>query len=274
VLNSTQFVADFAAGAAAGVTVQGFVVYADEIVKDIVSAVSTQNSTQLLPDTSQVTSPALDLFDEVYEDAVPRDILDHLITLGDNATIPNQWEWGVTGLRQLYYRVAGAVAQTWYVDVSGIQVQRSLEQLANSVYAVYQDASGRTLRGAVSTDSASVTRFGITRVTPAAASTTSLTQANVLRDATLADDADPPPRFGLTFSAVYNSVGGRVPLWMPRAGDTIVIRNLPPTISVNIDQIRSFRIARTSCDLIARTLTIEPLVPLPSVQALIAAKQK
>jgi len=270
VLNSTQFVADFAAGEGIGITVQSFVVYADEIVKDLVSSASTLNSTQLLPDTSQVTSPALDLFDESYEDQAPSAILDRLIGLGDNATIPNQWEWGVTGLRQLYYRVAGAAAQTWYVDVTALEVQRSLNQLFNSAYAVYQDASGRTLRGAVSTDAASVTQRAITRTQAVTVQTTSLTQANVQRDASLNDSADPPPRFGLTFAAVYNSVGGRVPLWMPRAGDTIVIRNLPPTVSVAIDQIRSFRIARTSCDLIARTLTVEPLTPLPSVQALLA----
>jgi hypothetical protein len=270
VLNSTQFVADFAAGEAIGVVVQGFVVYADEIVRELISVTSTQNSTQLLPDTSQVASPALDLLDESYEDAIPATILDHLITFGDNATIPNQWEWGVTGLRTLYYRVQGATAQTWYVDVTSLTVQRSLNQLFNSVYAVYRDATNRTLRGAVSTNAASVARFGITRTLPVTASTTSLVQANVLRDATLADDADPPPRFGLTFAAIYNSVGGRVPLWLPRAGDTIVIRNLPPTVSVSIDQIRSFRIARTTCDLIARTLTIEPETPLPSVQALLA----
>lgn len=259
----------FTAGAG-GVAVRAMVIYADEIVKDIVSAVSTLNSTQLLTDTTQVTSPSLDLLDQVYEDAIPAAVLDHLITLGDNAAIPNQWEWGVTGLRVLYFRVAGAAAQTWYVDVTGITVQRTLSTLANSVYAVYQDASNRTLRGPASSDSASISQFALTRTQAVTATTTSQTQANVLRDATLADDSDPAPRFSITFSAVYNAVGGRVPLWMPRAGDTLVIRNLPPTISVDIDQIRTFRIARTTCDLVARTLTIEPLTPLPSVQALLA----
>jgi len=268
--SSTQFNATFTFNYVINETIQAHVIYADEIVKDLVSVTSAQNSTQLLPDTSQVTSPALDLFDELYEDAIPSDILDHLIALGDNATIPNQWEWGVTGQRQLYYRVAGAASQTWYVDVTALTVQRSLNQLFNSAYAVYADASGRTLRGPVATDADSVLQRAITRRRAVSARTTSLTQANVQRDASLDDSADPPPRFGLTFAAVYNSVGGRVPLWLPRAGDTIVIRNLPPTISVNIDQIRSFRIARSSCDLIARTLTIEPEVPLPSVQALLA----
>jgi hypothetical protein len=269
-VTGSTFTATFVKTHAAGHAIQACQVYADEIVDDLVSVTAALNSTQLQTDTSQVTSPGVDLQNEVYEDQPPAAILDYLIGLGDSAAIPNQWEWGVTGLRALYYRVAGAVAQTWYVDVTSLTVQRSLNQLFNSAYAVYADAGGRTLRGAVSTDAASVLQRAITRTQAVSARTTSLTQANVQRDASLSDTADPPPRFGLTFSAVYNSVGGRVPLWLPRAGDTIVIRNLPPTISTNIDQIRSFQIARTSCDLIARTLTIEPLVPLPSVQALLA----
>lgn len=272
VTNSTQFIVSsiVTAVGAPGFHIRAHVIYADQIARDLASTVSALNSTQLLPDTTQIASPALDLFDETYQDQIPTAVLDHLIGLGDTQVPPALWEWGVTGARQLYYRAVGAVGQTWYVDVTAIDVQRSLEQLANSVYALYQDASGRALRGAASTDATSVTRAGVTRQQAAEASTTSLTQANVTRDATLEDKADPAPRFGLTFSAVYNSVGGRVPLWLPRAGDTVVIRNLPPTISVSIDQLRTFRIARTTCDLIARTLTIEPFVPLPTVQALLA----
>lgn len=268
--DSTHFRANLGAGYASGQAVYALVVYADEIVKDLISKVSTANSTQLLPDTTQVTSPALDLFDELFLDQVPSAVLDHLLTLGDNATVQQTWEWGVTGLRSLYYRVAGGVNQTWYVDITDLTVQRSLDQLYNSAYAVYQEPGGRVLRGAVSTDAASVTQTGITRTQNVPANTTSLVQANVQRDASLEDTSDPAPRFGLTFRAVYNAAGGRVPLWLPRAGDTLIIRNLPPTVSTSIDQVRSFRIARTSCDLIARTLTVEPLTPLPSIQALLA----
>jgi len=268
--DSTHFRADLSAAMASGGNVQAFVIYSDEIVRDLVSAVSTQNPAQLLPDTTQVTSPALDLFDESFTDMLPNAVLDHLITLGDSASTPGLWEWGVTGARVLFYRAPGVVSQQWFVDATDLTVQRSLEQLWNSAYAVYGEAGGRTLRGAVSTNAASVTETSITRTQAVAANTTSLVQANTQRDASLDDTSDPAPRFGLTFSAIYNNLGGRVPIWLPRAGDTITIRNLPPTISVSIDQLRTFRIARTTCDLIARTLTVEPLTPLPSVQALLA----
>lgn len=270
ILNSTQFVADFTAAAAVGLPVQAHVIYADEIVEDIIGDVSALNSTQLLSDVTQVQNPGTDLFDELYEDMLPSRILDRLTTMGDNATPPRRWEWGVSGDRRLYFRPESSATLTWYVDATAVDVQRTLEQLVNSAYAVYQDASNRALRGAISTDAESVARYGLTRRQAVETQTTSLVQANIERDALIDDKSTPTPRFGLTFSAVYNASGGRAPIWLPRAGDTIVIRNLPPTISTDIDQIRTFRIARTSCDLIARTLTVEPAVPLPTMAALIA----
>jgi hypothetical protein len=45
--DATHFVADLTASYASGQNVQAFVIYADEIAKDIVSAVSTLNPTQL-----------------------------------------------------------------------------------------------------------------------------------------------------------------------------------------------------------------------------------
>lgn len=268
--DSTHFVADLTAALAGGSNVQAFVIYADEIVRDLVSTVSTLNSAQLSSSSSQVQSPALDLLSESYEDQYPSAILNRLIALGDNQTTPRQWEWGVYDDQQLYFRPEGSAARVWYVDISTLEVQRTIDALYNSAYAVYQEAAGRTLRGSVATSATSVTRYAVTRRQAVNVSTTSLTQANVQRDASLDDTDDPPPRFGITFDKIFTSAGAPAPIWLPRAGDTIVIRNLPPTTSVSIDQLRTFRIARTSCDLIARTLTVEPETPLPSLASMLA----
>jgi hypothetical protein len=268
--DSTHFVADLSAAIGAGVNVQAHIVYADEIVKDLISTVAALNSTQLSSSTVQVQSPALDLLDERYEDMLPNAILDHLIGLGDNQTPPRQWEWGVYDAQLLFFQPEGTNARTWYVDISALELQRTIDQLVNSAYAVYQEAGGRPLRGSVSAVSTSVTRYGLTRRQAVNVSTTSLTQANVQRDAVLNDQDDPPPRFGITFDRIFTVTGASAPIWLPRAGDTIVIRNLPPTLSIDIDQIRTFRIARTSCDVIARTLTVEPLTPLPSLTAMLS----
>ncbi len=270
--SATQFNATFANNYVTTNTVQGFRVLGDEIAKDIVSQVSTLNSTQLSSSTVLIQSPGLDLTDEVYEDAIPADVLTHLVELGDNQTTPRQWEVGVYEGRVLHFRPRGGAARAWYVDVTDLGIARTLEDLSNSVYAVYQDAKGRQLRTTANTDSASVTRYGITRRGNIGADTTSSAQAAVQRDAQLADHKDPLPRATVAFEAVYDASGARWPLWMVRSGDTITIRNLPPNVSTTIDRVRTFRISHTICDLTARTLEIELEAPPPRLATLLARR--
>lgn len=269
-VTATTFTAVFPGPYNAADSVNAHVVYADEIVKEIRSSVSAANPSQIVANNTLIQSPQVDLVNRIYQDRAIPEVLDELAALGDNAATPRQWEWGVTGDRQLYFRPEGSAGLTWYVDATALELQRTLDNLFNSVYATYQDAYGRTLRTTASTDANSIAQRGLTRRKAVESNSTSLTQATTLQDATLDDSANPTPRFGLTFAAIFNAAGGRVPIWLPRAGDTVVIRNLPPTVSVDIDQVRSFRIAHTSCDLIANTLTVEPSVPLPTLAALMA----
>lgn len=272
VTNSTQFVATFANNYVIGNAVQGFRVLGDEIVKDIVSQVSTLNTTQLSSSTVLIQSPGLDLTDEVYEDAVPADVLTHLAELGDNQTTPRQWEVGVYEGRVLHFRPRGDAARAWYVDVTDLGIARTIEDLVNSTYAVYQDSTGRKLRTAANTDSASVTRYSVTRRGNIGADTTSSVQAGVQRDTQLADHKDPLPRATVSFDAVYDAAGSRWPLYLVRSGDTITIRNLPPSISTSIDRVRTFRISHTIYDLSGRTLEIELEVPPPRLATLLARR--
>ena len=258
------------ASAASGAAVQAHRVLADTIVRDLLATVVAQNPTQLSAAAGLIASPGVDLLDEQYLDMPPSAILDRLITLGDTQSPPRSWAWGVWDDQQLFFWPEGTNGQSWYVDISDLDLQRTIDTLANRVYATYQDTNGRTVRTAATTDAASVTRMGLTRTAQIGASTTNAAQVAAQQSVALADAANPPPRFGITVDAVYTSAGGRAPIWLPRAGDTVTVRNLPPTISIDIDRIRTFRIARTSCDLIARTLHIEPAVPLPSLAALLA----
>lgn len=268
--DATHFTADLVSGMASGGNVQAFVIYADEIAKDMLSSISTLNPTQLSSATGFVQSPALDLLNESFQDQYPADILDYLITRGDTQVPPRQWEWGVTTGRRLYFRPQGAAARVWYVDINDIDIRRTIDELFNSLYATYQDASGRTLRSAISTDAASVARYGITRRKAFGVQTPSLTQALVQRDAELADTKDPKPRSGITVRQISAANGGDWPLSQVRPGDTVVMRNLPPTLSTAIDRIRTFRITRTELDLDANDLTVEPESPLPTLATLLA----
>lgn len=249
-------------------------VYADEIARDLVAAISALNPTQLSSTTALIQSPGLDLRDELYEDEYPAGILTRLARLGDNQTPPRQWEVGVWEDRRLHVRPRGANGRTWYVDVGSVRIERTLDQLRNSAYAVYQDASNRTLRSTASTNAASVARYGLTRRAPVTASTTSATQATTHRDALLEDREDPQPRARFVVDEVFDSMGARYPLWLVRSGDTIVARNLPPNLSTEIDRIRRFRVSETEYNANNDRLSVTPESPLPSLEMLVARRQE
>lgn len=249
-------------------------VLADAIAAALATYVNGVNSTQISSSAALIQSPALDLRDELYEDEYPADILTRLARLGDNQTPPRQWEVGVWGERRLHLRPRGSAAVAWYVDATDLQLQRSLESLTNSVYPVYEDAGGGTVRGVTSADSASVSRYGLTRRAALSVSTTSATQANVQRDMLLQDRKDPLPRASISFSAVYDAGGVRRSLYAIRSGDTITIRNLPPALSSAIDKIRTFRISRTDYRADDDTIQVEPEAALPSLETLLARQQE
>jgi hypothetical protein len=272
--SSTTFTANIVnapgGGYPIGTTVGAWAIYADTIVSDILSSVRAVNPTQLASSTALIGSSGIDLLNETYEDQYPTDILDYLIGLGDTQSPPRQWEWGVLESRVLFFRPQSTANRTWYVDLSDIDVDRTLDQLHNSVYATYQDANGNALRTATNTDSASVTRYGLTRREALSVRTTNVNVAGVHRDAALQDSKDPPTRSSITLTRVYDATGARWPLWSVRAGDTLVIRNLPPTLSTTIDRIRSFRLTRAEYHTDDDTLAIEPDVPRPSLEVLLA----
>jgi len=245
-------------------------VTADAIAGALATYINGINSTQLNTSTALIAAPGLDLTDEIYEDAYPADILTRLAGLGDNQTPPRQWEVGVWDDQQLHLRVRGSTARAWSVDAGSLDVQRSLETLANAAYGIYQDAIGWTQRTAVATDASSIARYGLTRRAAVPTQTTSSTQAGVHRDAYLEDRSTVQPRASITIPALYGAEGSQWPLWMARSGDTITIRNLPATLSLDVDRIRTFRIAGTEyhCDM--DMLTVTPESPRPSVEVLLA----
>jgi len=158
--------------------------------------------------------------------------------------------------------------RAWYVDAGALAVQRTIETLLNAVYGIYQDAGGLTQRTATATDTDSIARFGITRRGAVSAQTTSETRAMLYRDAYLTDHKTPAPRASITIQALYDATGGRWPLWAARSGDTITIRNLPPTLSLDADRIRTFGLVETEYNCDTDTLSVTPELPLPSLGVL------
>lgn len=257
------------------VTANGPAVGANEIAGPLVVYVNALNPTQLSSSTALIDAPGVDLTDEVYEDQYPADILDHLAALGDNASPAQLWEVGVWEGRMVTFRqrlaaVQGGAVRQWYVDASSLELDRTLDTLRNSVYATYQDASGRTLRTDIQADAASVARLGLTRREAARANTTTLNFADQIAGTTMRDKRNPKPAAALMFRELYDAAGVRWPLFMARAWDRCTVRNLPPTLSVEIDRIRTFRILETRYDADNDLLEVVPESHPPRVEMLLA----
>lgn len=253
-------------------TVQGHIVYADQIAGYLaIGIVAALNPSQLDTSAALIQSPGLDLLDEVYEDANIGDVVTRLAALGDSQAPPRQWEVGVAEGRQFFFRPQGS-GRAWYVDATDLQIARTLDRLANSTYVVYRDSGGYTLRTTPVSDATSIARYGLTRRAAITADTTSATQAGVQGAAALQDRKDPLPRATISFEAVYDAAGARYPLWLVRAGDTITVRNLPPNLSTSVDRIRTFRVTHTSYDLFADTIDVEPELPPPTLEVMLARR--
>lgn len=243
---------------------------ADAIVRELVAYVNSINPTQLSASTRLIQTPGVTLTDELYDDELPSDICTKLAGLGDNQTPPRAWETGVWEAQRLHFRPRGSQGRAWFVDVTALQIERTLDSVANAVYAVYQRPTGGLQRTATTTEARSIARWGLTRRAALQTQTTDATLAAVHRDAHLADRAAGLPRAGIAFAAVYDSAGGQWPLWAVRSGDTITIRNLPPTLSADVDRLRTFRISRTEYDAVNAVLTVEPEAALPRLEVLVA----
>ena len=241
----------------------------EAIVAALATYVNGINALQMSASAVLIQATGLDLTDESYEDALPADILTKLAKLGGNTTAVAQWEWGVWEGQRLHFRLRGSAGRAWYVDASDLELQRSLDGLRNSAYAVYQDAQGKPVRTAASVDATSISRYGVTRQGVVAASTTSATQAALQRDAYLLDNSLLRPRAGIKMSRLYDVRGAQWPLWTARSGDTITVRSLPPTLSTEIDRIRTFRVSRTEYSADGDTLAVEPESPLPTLEVLL-----
>lgn len=235
---------------------------ASAIVTALITSVSGINPSQLSSSAALVNSSGAVITDN-YENARPADILNRLAGIGD--TSGNLFEWGVSEGRSLYFRQRGSAGRDWFVDASVIELERSLDKLYNSGYGIYTGDSNQKLNTATSTDTDSVTRYGVTRQAAIGTDFYDATLAGVARDTFIASNSVATPRAKIRFSNIFDASGGKYPLWNVRSGDTITVRNLPPTVSIDVDYIRTFYVVATRYDADNDTLETELNKDLPSL---------
>ena len=273
-ITATTFTAVFVFAHVIASTVNAHVVYPDEIIKDCVTTLNTLNVTQVSSDVTHIQSQAIDIDQAIYEDVYPTDIINQLIAKSDDQTPPRQWIAAIFDNQTLTVRPRGS-GLAWYTDITSLEVVRTLTQLYNSVYVVYSDVSNkRALRTANTTDSASVTKFNITRRKAVKVDTTDSVQAVQIRDSVLALQTDPVPRASIELDRVFDKYGNPFPLFMVKADDTLTIRNLPPILGTVYDKIRTLVIVRTNVDLIRNTLQLDLETATPNIEVQLAQALK
>jgi len=242
-------------------------VLASDIAASLATYVNGINSDQLSSSSALIEATTTDLEDELYEDDLPADILDDLALL-------HGYEAGVWENQILHFREKNTKNRSWYIDVTGIiSLERSIEELRNSAYALYRDAGGRVLRTAVSSTQSSIDRYSLTRRGLVQVQTTNSTQAETHRDTFLSDRDTLAIRADIEFDRIYDSGGTENPLYMIRAGDKVTMRNLPPSAGTSIDNIRTFLVGRTEYDVETNELALEPENPTPSLVTLVARRE-
>lgn len=241
-------------------------VLASAIAAALVTYANGINADQISASGALIAATTTDLNDEVYEDELPADILDDLALL-------HGYEVGVWEDRRLHFRAKGSAGRQWYINVTRIlELQRSLENVRNSAYALYRDANGRVLRTAVADDAVSQKRLALVRRGFVSAQTTSQTEAEAHRAAYLSDRADFQVRANIEFEVVEDGLGNDYPLYVIRSGDTVTMRNLPPTLSGSVDNIRTFRVGETEYD--GDKMNLSPESPVPTLVTLTAQRAR
>lgn len=248
-------------------TVAATSIFGSDIVASVLATVSSENPDQIVASAHSLQNPNLDMLDALFEDVTPAEVFQWIADIGDGT---QRWEWGVARDRIAYLRPPGEVVNAWQIEVSELDLERSISDLYNRVYATYTQINDRILRTPVAEDLESINATGLKRgLHVSSDGDTSETLAARLRDAALAESSQPRPRMQVQPIRVTRA-GTQVRNYDVRAGDRCTIPNLPIIGSATFERLRSFRVSETSYDGMTDTLTIVPELPTAQLEYLLS----
>lgn len=267
VSGTTIGITALAAAKVSGNTVRAQAVRSTDIAAGLISEMSATNPV-FVRSVGRLPASTADYSDETYLDTPPAKIFDALAFAEDRVAIARN---GMVGFRA---KSDDRYANTWYVDATDLEISRLLDSVRNRLYAIYSDPNNRTLRqdktAAANNNRPSQRRYGAIREGSLGVSTTSATIAAEQMTLRLADSADPAPKIQVAFERLRSRSGQRVRPTQVRGGDILVIRNLSRSLSANIDQVASFRIARYTLDVMTLKPSVEAEVPPDSLEQSLA----
>lgn len=238
------------------------------IVRSIRQRLTSANPSQIADDDSAIRTVGIDKRDAVWEDVDAQTVLTELAAEGDGVT---PWEVGVGRGRRLFFRPP-RTGNAWGVIADDLELAQACADLANAVYATYQDSRGRTRRTTVVTNAGSIARFGLRRERMVASGAGNLTDAQRVRQVALNEWSDPRPQAGWRFRELRTLDGIRVPGFLAQPGDTITEIGITPAYDAILDRQRTLRIAEMSFDFMAadEPLSVVPEGKLPTLDRVIA----
>lgn len=201
-------------------TIDALTVSSTQLVRNSVAAISGWSGDETL-----FVDTGVD-YDEVAAlDVSPAQFITSLARAGDNTN--QRFVAGVDMDSDLiYFHPAGTRGVEWQADVGEFDAPRSLANMLNEFYGVYQREDGRIARTARATDDDSIAQYGITRTGKVDVTTSSNSKAELERDLQLNERANPAAAGSFELKTLYGIGGAPVPYWYLRPGDTVAIRNL------------------------------------------------
>lgn len=245
-------------------------VYADEVMRELVTQANTLNSAQISSVTGRI--PALgtiDLKQYAYDTSSPDQIIDTLRSL---VTTAGRYRVRVdeNQIVVLEWRDNGDALRSFYVHGTP-ELAASLEQLTTRIRPIYTDASGNVTVGTVLQNTSAESLYGLARQRAVQYPTTSSTEAASWATADLAD-SDGINGYGEV--AVERVYAGRTP-WPPdevRPGYLLIMIDLPSDGGVTDVYNRAFRVGESTVRLNngRPTIAIMPVDPIPTTETLLA----
>ena len=244
------------------IAIQSGAVRQSTIAATVVAYAQAANPDHIAAGLVDYTAAGIEFGNEIYEDALPIDILRHVTQANGNRFAI----WG--NAVELF--PGDHEGELLNVRVADIQYQRSAMNTATEAYATYRGARiDRAATAVTESDVVTPDRIGARIRRVVGSNSASVSVAEDERDAFLSDMEERLHRVTVQVQMVTNRFGAIVPLENIRAGDVLSFDAIDSSVP---ELVERFVIGRCDYDHEAGTLTAEPLEPVPTLVTLIAAR--
>jgi hypothetical protein len=257
--------------------------YADEILRYVLSGVYTLNPGFINETSKFIQSPQQDIQEAWFEDMSGLEVIQFLLDIPSSSGV--NFECKIWENQELLFRPEKSVYNTWYISVPTFTLKRTLEQTFNAwrgVYSkkVYQkngnlekpepsDGKERVFRTDWYENADSVSQFGLKRQNAVNIPTDSTTRAVAKTQQIAQSKPSLQLKSEIPVSYVLDMFGKKREARLVRSGDKIVVQNVPAAL---VDEIENtFWVAETKWNEEERMMYIVPEEPIDTLATIIGS---